>query len=262
MPSPKPKAAPTIEPHRNPAEATISGVRSAETPKTVICETALSWRIPPSRPISTSRVTAAGGDRHPVVLEVGVRVGQDLHEVGALEVGGGLDVDPPVEVAVADVDALDDADRDRPRVARLEVGARGGRARGVDELALADAGVGVDRLEQQVAGGADRDLHAARLARRAGHAAGAELRVGDQRDHGVAARRLGDLADQPGAVDHGVAAVHAVVGALVDRQPLVPGACCERVMTRASTGPYLPIPPVVSSVLIPAFCSASLRRSW
>ena len=82
-PRQKPNTAPEIEPAMKPAEATSSGVRSAGTPKTVIWETALSCRIPPSRPSSASRTTEAGGDRHLPRLQVGVGLGQDLHHVHA-----------------------------------------------------------------------------------------------------------------------------------------------------------------------------------
>ena len=43
-------------------------------------------------------------DRHLASLQVGVGLGQDLDDVQALQVGGGLDVDALVEVAVAEVD--------------------------------------------------------------------------------------------------------------------------------------------------------------
>ena len=54
--------------------------------------------------------------------QVRVGLGEDLDHVHAGQVGGGLDVDAAIELAVAEVDAVDLADRDRRRVARLAGG--------------------------------------------------------------------------------------------------------------------------------------------
>ena len=87
-PKKKPKTAPGTEPAMKPTLATISGERSSGTPKTVICETAVSWRMPPSRPEQGEADDGGGGERHPLVVQVGVRLGQHLHQVELEHVRG------------------------------------------------------------------------------------------------------------------------------------------------------------------------------
>ena len=108
-PRPKPKPAPAIEPHSRPIAATSSGDRSAGTPKIATCETVVSCRMPPTRPIGDEAGDGCGAPGHGVPVEArrsAVRLGQDLHEVEAAQVGGGRDVDRAVQLALA-LDALD-----------------------------------------------------------------------------------------------------------------------------------------------------------
>src|SRR4051795_11929338 len=113
-PRPKPKQAPGTEPQRKPIEATSSGVRSACTPNSETCDTAVSCRIPPTRAIRTRRPAAFGDSStlRDLRREVGLRAGQHLDEVEAPEVGHRRDVDAPVQRPLADLQSRDLADRD------------------------------------------------------------------------------------------------------------------------------------------------------
>ena len=257
-PRQKPNTAPVIEPAMKPAEATSSGVRSAGTPKTVTCETALSWRMPPSRPSRARRTTDAEVIVTGVV-QVGVRLGQDLDHVHALEVGGGRDLHAAVQLAVAEVDVRDAADQDRPRVARLQPADDG--PGGVDEVAYAHLVGGVDELEQQLAGRGSRtgttvpgscEAPAIPPVANSGSVISVTTRA-------AAGRRL-DLADEAGAVDHGIAAVHAVAGALVDLEALVPAVGGADRRRARRPGRTWPSRRCVSISLILPSCWAS--RSW
>src|SRR5215210_1598915 len=106
-PRPKPKPAPAIEPHSSPTEATSSGERSAATPKTATWEIVVSCRIPPTSAIATSRPmllafqVIASRSRRRGCAQVGVGLGQHLHEVEVAQVGERRHVDRAVELALA-----------------------------------------------------------------------------------------------------------------------------------------------------------------
>ena len=124
----------------------------------------------------------------------------------AQQVGGGLDVDAPVELAVAEVDPR------RPCRSGSPAGSATRRRAsvvpgGVDEVALADLGGGVDEVEQQVAGRADggRDACPARGCRRRSPPAAKLWSVISVTTAPPPVTVL-DLADEAGAVDHRVAA--------------------------------------------------------
>ena len=165
-PRPKPKQAPGIEPARKPTEAASSGVRSAGRPKIDICETAVELQDPADqREQREPHVCARRRGHLHRRPQVGLRLREDLDHVEAAQVGGGRDVDAAVERALA---VLDPA---RPLPIRIPCGngdgqARGRRAGGDDQVALADVlGLGHE-VEEQVAGRALDRADDARVAAR------------------------------------------------------------------------------------------------
>ena len=95
-----PNTAPGSEPHNSPTDITMSGVRSALTPKIDTWETADSWittreeaeQDEPERSL-TALLTFT---RHLRALGAGGRTGEDLHDVDAAQVGLRRDLDLPV----------------------------------------------------------------------------------------------------------------------------------------------------------------------
>ena len=147
---------------------------------------------------------------------------QDLHELEAVQVGEGPQVDALV-VAPRVLDARHAADRDVRRVERAEAiraRARAGRDHGLPRV---DAVLAPGVVHEQVVGPPRLRGHPAVHARRlvdAGRDVGRV--VGDERDDRGRAGREGHAADEPLARDDGLVDPQAVPGALVDRHRAPP----------------------------------------
>ena len=221
-------ARPATEPISRPTAATSSGERSAGTPKTVIWATAVSCRMPPSRPRAARRPTSGRGRGHGVgsrSRRAGrwpawsaprrTRAGAGRRRAGR---GCGGRARP----------------RPRRRGARCRSGCPGGnsdfsRVETVPAVTIRSPSLTSlprgDELEQQVAGRADRGVER-RRARRSAAALAETPNSWSVSSITIALpseTRL-DLADQALAVDHGLVGAHAVARALVDLHGRVPGA--------------------------------------
>src|SRR5580704_10328018 len=192
-----PNTAPVSDPHRSPIDITTSGVRSALTPKIDTCETADSWITTAKKPsrinrmgsltaLLTSGLFRKRPLRHLGPRGAGLRLGQDLDDVDAAQVGLRRDLDRPVVEQLVLVDRQDVPDRDVCREVGLE------RTRlesgGDHQLALLRPVLdlprvrGLEILEHELIRVADRGHELAGVAIGVEHARGHRQRVvGDQR---------------------------------------------------------------------------------
>ena len=207
-PTPKPNSAPGTEPISSPTDATSSGDRSAGTPNTVICATAVSCRMPPSRPRAARRaiagpvgVTASACRSRRERGRCSGFVSTSTYSSRRRSAAGRTWMRRSSSPSPSST-RLHRADQDPGREQRLQP--RRDRAGGDDPLALLDELAARDELEQQVAGGADRGVDRARLAGAGGLGGDAELLVGEQHHDRVAVGDRLDLADEALAVDHGL----------------------------------------------------------
>jgi hypothetical protein len=100
---------------------------SAGTPKIANCETAVSWKMPAHQAERGEAGDGGGRPDHGVLAEA-VRSAVGLvstpHGVDAAQVRGGPHVDAAIELALADVDPVDDPDQDALRERRRGSGRR------------------------------------------------------------------------------------------------------------------------------------------